>query len=158
MDLSLGWWIWKISMKYFQSERNFWVHDILTLNTTTFNITTLITTLRITILSLAVTIVQIFAEIFVRNAECHCTECHCAVCRYANCGDTEILVDGTVCLMQYTICNIITHADWLTEWWTLRACPHFLLAYACNQGILKGEVSLYCWPPVWLVWISLFCK
>ncbi len=20
------------------------------------------------------------------------------------------------------------------------------------------EVSLYCWPPVWLVWISLFCK
>jgi hypothetical protein len=20
------------------------------------------------------------------------------------------------------------------------------------QGILKGEVSLYCWPPVWLVW------
>jgi hypothetical protein len=27
-----------------------------------------------------------------------------------------------------------------------------------NQGILKGEVSLYHWPPVWLVWISLFCK
>ncbi len=27
-----------------------------------------------------------------------------------------------------------------------------------NKGILKGEVSLYCWPPVWLVWISLFCK
>jgi len=26
------------------------------------------------------------------------------------------------------------------------------------QGILKGEVSLYSWPPVWLVWISLFCK
>ena len=26
------------------------------------------------------------------------------------------------------------------------------------QGILKGEVSLYRWPPVWLVWISLFCK
>ncbi len=24
--------------------------------------------------------------------------------------------------------------------------------------ILKGEVSLYCWPPVWPVWISLFCK
>ncbi len=21
-----------------------------------------------------------------------------------------------------------------------------------NQGILKGEVSLYSWPPVWLVW------
>ena len=27
-----------------------------------------------------------------------------------------------------------------------------------HQGILKGEVSLYCWHPVWLVWISLFCK
>jgi hypothetical protein len=26
------------------------------------------------------------------------------------------------------------------------------------QGILKGEVSLYRWPPVWLLWISLFCK
>jgi hypothetical protein len=26
------------------------------------------------------------------------------------------------------------------------------------QGILKGEVSLYHWPPVWPVWISLFCK
>jgi hypothetical protein len=26
------------------------------------------------------------------------------------------------------------------------------------QGILKGEVSLYCWPPVWPVWISPFCK
>ncbi len=23
------------------------------------------------------------------------------------------------------------------------------------QGILKGEVSMYHWPPVWLVWISL---
>ncbi len=27
-----------------------------------------------------------------------------------------------------------------------------------KQGILKGEVSLYRWPPVWPVWISLFCK
>jgi hypothetical protein len=26
------------------------------------------------------------------------------------------------------------------------------------QRILKGEVSLYRWPPVWLVWIRLFCK
>jgi hypothetical protein len=26
------------------------------------------------------------------------------------------------------------------------------------QRILKGKVSLYHWPPVWLVWISLFCK
>ncbi len=27
-----------------------------------------------------------------------------------------------------------------------------------EQVILKGEVSLYRWPPVWLVWISLFTK
>ncbi len=27
-----------------------------------------------------------------------------------------------------------------------------------KQGKLKGEVSLYSWPPVWLVWMSLFCK
>ncbi len=25
-----------------------------------------------------------------------------------------------------------------------------------NQGILKGEVSLYCWPPVWLIWNQLY--
>jgi hypothetical protein len=25
-----------------------------------------------------------------------------------------------------------------------------------NQGILKGEVSLYHWPPVWLVWSQLY--
>ncbi len=30
--------------------------------------------------------------------------------------------------------------------------------YALTQGILKGEVSLFCGPPVLLVWISLFCK
>ncbi len=29
--------------------------------------------------------------------------------------------------------SIITHADWLTEWGTLRAGPHFLLAHACNS-------------------------
>ncbi len=27
-----------------------------------------------------------------------------------------------------------------------------------NQGILKGEVSLYCRPSVWLVWIQLYDK
>ncbi len=25
-----------------------------------------------------------------------------------------------------------------------------------DQGILKGEVSLYHWPPVWLVWNQLY--
>ncbi len=34
------------------------------------------------------------------------------------------------------------------------------LSWLNNQpgNTKKGEVSLYHWPPVWLVWISLFCK
>ena len=31
--------------------------------------------------------------------------------------------------------------------------PHF---YHIMQGILKGDVSLYHWPPVWLVWNQLY--
>ncbi len=27
---------------------------------------------------------------------------------------------------------------------------------AFYQGTLNGEVSLYCWPPVWLVWNQLY--
>ncbi len=26
----------------------------------------------------------------------------------------------------------------------------------CCEGILKGEVSLYRWPPIWLVWNQLY--
>ncbi len=29
------------------------------------------------------------------------------------------------------------------------------VARLLGQGIIKREVSLYRWPPVWLVWISL---
>ncbi len=32
------------------------------------------------------------------------------------------------------------------------------LHYKVRPGNTKGEVSLCHWPPVWLVWISLFCK
>ncbi len=35
-----------------------------------------------------------------------------------------------------------------------RTCSS-MMAYL-RQGILKGEVSLYCWPPVWLVWNQLY--
>ncbi len=36
--------------------------------------------------------------------------------------------------------------------------PHLLISswQGRNQGILKGEVSLNCWPPVWLVWNQLY--
>jgi len=40
--------------------------------------------------------------------------------------------------------------------------PHLLRCVSWRpylyQGILKREVSLYHWPPVWLAWISLFWK
>jgi len=50
-----------------------------------------------------------------------------------------------------------------------QACKHFYgrrrisrtilnTLHGYTQGILKEEVSLYCWRPVWLVWISPFCK
>jgi hypothetical protein len=50
-----------------------------------------------------------------------------------------------------------------TESLCLRAAPWYvaltrLWGIGEKQGILKGEVSLYCLPPFWLVWISLFCK
>ncbi len=31
-----------------------------------------------------------------------------------------------------------------------------LFTFGQVQGILKGEVSLYHWPPVWLVWNQLY--
>ncbi len=36
-------------------------------------------------------------------------------------------------------------------------CPNTCSNHSCYiyQGILKGEVSLYVWPPVWLVWNQL---
>jgi len=31
-----------------------------------------------------------------------------------------------------------------------------LIDKGLKLGILKGEISLYCWPPVWLVWNQLY--
>ncbi len=41
-------------------------------------------------------------------------------------------------------------------WLRLRShcCPKKF--YDIGQGTLKGEVLLYCWPPVWLVWNQLY--
>jgi hypothetical protein len=30
------------------------------------------------------------------------------------------------------------------------------LAYCAGREYKRGEVSLYCWPPVWLVWNQLY--
>ncbi len=35
---------------------------------------------------------------------------------------------------------------WVNRW----------VSFNWKQGTLKGEVSLYCWPPVWLVWNQLY--
>ncbi len=38
--------------------------------------------------------------------------------------------------------------NWIGKGQSCLKCP--------KQGIQKGEVSLYHWPPVWLVWIQLY--
>ncbi len=38
----------------------------------------------------------------------------------------------------------------------LHYCFKKCWATCSDQGILKGEVSLYHWPPVWLVWNQLY--
>ncbi len=49
---------------------------------------------------------------------------------------------------RMTVCQLLCQS----------VCPSvFILMVIFMQGILKVEVSLYRWPPVWLVWISLFC-
>ena len=69
---------------------------------------------------------------------------------------TQIVIVKSSFLTCYTSaqgCNFLPfyqRAPWFVPWrW-------FMVEK--EQEILKGEVSLYCWPPVWLVWISLFCK
>jgi hypothetical protein len=42
--------------------------------------------------------------------------------------------------------------------WENRVQWDYQKSYNYSSGNTKGEVSLYHWPPVWLVWISLFCK
>jgi len=48
---------------------------------------------------------------------------------------------GTPCLTRQN----------LPEWNTFQCTTHGI-----GQGILKGEVSLYHWPPAWLVWNQLY--
>ncbi len=44
------------------------------------------------------------------------------------------------------------------KFWKLRLAEQYKQHVTVEAGNTKGEVSLYHWPPVWLVWISLFCK
>ena len=83
-----------------------------------------------------------------------------SACLYADCILT--------CLHAHML-SACLHSKWLITYWehasVLTACFHtkcmvtsWVHAYMMRQGILKGEVSMYSWPPVWLVWISPFCK
>ncbi len=50
-------------------------------------------------------------------------------------------------------CSILIETPWPWSWlgkWSQHSSDGF------DQGILKWEVSLYCWPPVWLGWSLLY--
>ncbi len=40
--------------------------------------------------------------------------------------------------------------------WFFWAKYCYIVCHYADQGILKGEVSVYCWPPIWLVWNQLY--
>jgi len=65
-------------------------------------------------------------------------------------GKTRILPLGWSLLRRPTLTDLPTNIRRGWKW--------LKVVHSYSQGMLKGEVSLYCWPPVWLVWISLFCK
>jgi hypothetical protein len=58
------------------------------------------------------------------------------------------------CTIQLKVCPSL-NKELRGEW----VCTvHLLLQAKCRfgQGILKGDESLYSWPPVWLVWNQLW--
>jgi hypothetical protein len=44
---------------------------------------------------------------------------------------------------------------WPAEHPSIRPFPAWPMPSPCGR-LLKGELSLYCWPPVWLVWNQLY--
>jgi hypothetical protein len=63
-------------------------------------------------------------------------------------------------VQSHTILKVFFSKCCICHYHTIRSskCQPKKVCRKRNQGILKGEVSLYHWPPVWLVWISLLCK
>jgi hypothetical protein len=64
-----------------------------------------------------------------------------------------------VILLSVILLNVVAPLELIfdafkgnTKWSPMRARNARLI----NQGIPKREVSLYCWPPVWLVWNQLY--
>ncbi len=66
----------------------------------------------------------------------------------------------TVSLLSVIMLNVVVphrlHNIWqqIEAWISIKSLLWALCVLLCGptQGILKGEVSLYHWPPVWLVW------
>ncbi len=50
---------------------------------------------------------------------------------------------------------ILIDTCWLTDWMN-EECLEHAGEFKFVQGTLKGEVSLYSWPPVWPVWNQLY--
>ncbi len=63
-----------------------------------------------------------------------------------------ILEDGGFPWVALRLADVYGPRDTTTRWSLYQSWWIF------NQGILKGEVSLYHWPPVWLVWNQLYDK
>jgi hypothetical protein len=64
---------------------------------------------------------------------------------------------------HYTILERLAMDKHSSFLWTFVNYLQSINGYYCwlnilllNQGILKGKVSLYCWPPIWQVWNQLY--
>ncbi len=105
-----------------------------------------------------------------RNAECHCAERHRTSWRFdSDSGKRQQLhlnnsiqsfskVEDAFSGKQCSVVVTLPPHDSDIRGSTPSPSHLKVVCYMPSQGILKGEVSLYCWPPVWLVWIILFCK
>ncbi len=65
----------------------------------------------------------------------------------------------SIFIYLYLTVVIFTTPGLIRHLWQLKTVVFLHWCQICVvPGNTKGEVSLYHWPPVWLVWISLFCK
>jgi hypothetical protein len=78
---------------------------------------------------------------------------------FLNCQNGKIIwqqlkLEGSLKTWQFKTSDI----NAVTFLYFLHPSTNVVWIRTLDQGILKGEVSLYHWPPVWLVSINLFCK
>ncbi len=105
---------------------------------------------------------QMFEYLSVSCSDQHTSLLHCVV----NFGGKKLYSWGPLsfsfgaCINLFTVVNNYARVLWhrqshppqsnvCRQGWNLPWCNP-------NQGILKGDVSLNHWPPVWLVWNQLY--